>query len=683
MDILIPAADANALSEDDLAHHVRSELDKAYGSNESETQSARYKGMRYYYGELPRRPALPRSGIRSTDIPDVCDALISEIMPMFSNRSTLIEFDPLSPEDNQQAIEESKAVNYLFFERCDGAAFIRDMLQDGLLQRNATAQVEVMEDLRTETRRVGPVTPEQLSAYMQNHVATKPNESMEIVSGTDHENGTSTVVLRRTWSEHKLSVTAHPPENVFVCNDHDSLILDGARFVSFLVTPTRSELVELGVPYDTAYNKLPRWTAARDYDATARDRANVSRNVSASHKSGEQVECYRCFYWIDVDGDGVAELHEILYSPTSFILSDEIIDHSNLASFSPWPVAHTWVGTGLVDKLEAIVKGKTVFLRQTIDNMVRVNNQRLVCVSGRVDPSAVDGSDPLAPIWVTSPDDVRALTFPNAGAVGYQMLEYLDKIRRERVGGTLEVQSSGSQSQLVPGDTAHGAERIMTMLEKQAAQIANNLGEMLKQVFRSMHQLLRESDFGPFSYAVGEQMRIARPDQWPERMHVSAKLGYSEGQRLQKLAALEATYQKQMQMLQLQVTQPAAEMFVTSDQIHTTLIEILQVAGLDIPQRFWLNPSSPQARQMQGQKMQQQAAMAQVQQAQQSRALQLQEDLARMTIQNEELKIRLQASLNARKQRLDEVEAYDKSSQAWTELEIEANKNLNEKGQFL
>ena len=403
MDILIPASEERAMSDDDLAHHISQELTKAHGTYESDQKHARFKGMRYYYGQLPRAPEKPRSGIRSTDIADVCDALIADILPMFSGKSSLAQFDAQNARDQYAAAEESKAVNYIFFEKCNGARFIRDMLQDGLLQRNATAQVEVVEDLKTETREYGPVTEQELALYMQNHVATRPNEALEVIGGTDYQDDgtvnqgdTSTVTLRRTWVERTLEVTAHAPENVFVCADHDSLDLSDARFVAFRVTPTRSDLVELGVPYDIAYNELPAYAQSRDYDKIARDRVSDTTAVRASHKSGEQVECYRCFYHIDVDGDGIAELHEVLYSRSKHILSDEIIDYSGLACFSPWPIAHKWVGTGIVDKLESIVEGKTVFLRQTIDNLIRVNNQRLVCVEGKEDPSSVENSDPLA-----------------------------------------------------------------------------------------------------------------------------------------------------------------------------------------------------------------------------------------------------------------------------------------------
>ena len=666
---------AEPLTEEDLAHYVARELDQAHGLIESDVKSARYKGMRHYYRELPHKPDKPRSGIRSTDIPDVCDAMLSEILPMFDRPDSLCVLSPMHASDNQQAAEEAKALNYVFFEQCDGATVIHDLLMDGLLQRNATPQVEVLEDMKTETKPFGPTDERTLAVLMQRQLAERPDEMLEVVGEDRHDNGTITYTLRKTTVERKLSVTVHPPENVYVCTDHDELELEDARFVALQVTPTRSDLVELGVDYNTAYNKLPSYERQRDYDAVARHRQSDQQVVKAAHKSGQQVECYRCFFRIDTDGDGIAELHDILFSKPNYVLSDEIVNASYLSSFSPWPVPHNWVGTGLVDKLEEIVNAKTTFLRQTADNVIRANNSRLSCVKGKVDPTSVNSTDPLAPVWVTEQGAAQALEFANVGQIGYQMLEYLDKVRREQVGSTLDLQSS--QNMAVPGDTAHGVERTMTTLEKQSAGVAQNLARTLKTVFRDMHRLLRESDYGEFSYLSGDQPMVATPALWPERTRVCVKLGLSEGQRVQKLTALESVYQKQAQQMQ-----QAPGTLVTPQNLYETVVEQALIAGLSSPDRFWVNPSSPEAQQAAQQQQMQAMQAAQAQQAAQERAMKLQEDLARATAQNEQMKIQLDALTKQRKQRLDEIKAVDESAQGWTGLEIEADKDLGTEGRF-
>ncbi len=688
MDTLIDAGGGRALTVDELAYHVSQELSKAHGSRQSEQMNARTKGLDYYYNRRPKKPAKPRSGVRSTDIPDVCDALMAEILPMFSGRSDLAYFDPLNVDDKQKAREESDAVNYIFFEECDGKRFIHDMLQDGLLQRNATANVEIVEDFKTEYKELASVSQEALTQYMNNHAANKPDEALEIMGQDRNPDESLNVSLRRTWVERKMQLTAHAPENTFVCSDQDSLNLDNARFVAFRVTPTRGELVELGVPYKTAYEEIPAYNYSRDMDSIARERAHGQQYARASHPSGEQTECYRCFYQIDTDGDGIEELHEILYAENKKILSDRIIDESNLACFSPWPVAHTWVGTSLVDKLEEIVNAKTVFLRQTVDNLIRVNNARLICVKGKVDPSSVTTADPLAPIWTQSQGDVQALAFPGAGDAGFKMLGYFDQQRRERVGSALDVQSLGAQNNVVQSDSAHGVERMMSALEKQSANIAGHLAEMLEDVFVKIHRLLRVSDYGPFAYtAVAEHVslvdqqqmetRLALPNVWPERSRVRVRIGLSEHARMQLLAALETTYQKQMQLMQ-----HAPGELVTLDNIYAVLIEQAVIAGIDVPQRFWINPASQQAQQARMQKMQQQAAMQRAQQMQQEQARQFQERYAQAALENERIKNTAKAANDVRAQRLKEIEAVDDSSQEWTQLEIDANKNLSETGRY-
>ena len=204
--------------------------------------------------------------------------------------------------------------------------------------------------------------------------------------------------------------------------------------------------------------------------------------------------------------------------------------------------------------------------------------------------------------------------------------------------------------------------------------IANNLSQTLKEVFRCMHYLLRESDYGQFVYAVDGQMQMADPKLWPERTRVCVKLGFSEGQKMQRLSALEATYQKQKEVLQL-----APNQLTGLQNIYATLIEQATVAGLDVPERFWINPASPQAQQAAQQQQMQQRQMAMAQQQVQERSMRVQEVIA----ENERLKAQLKAANDARKQRLEEITAVDESAQAWTELEIDAQKDLGDEGRFM
>ncbi len=663
------------MSERDFAHYIARELNKTHGLIESNVKSYRYKGMRYYYRELPLAPEKPRSGIRSTDIPDVNDAMLAEILPMFNRTDSLCQLTPLHSGDKRQAAEESKALNYIFFEMCDGETVIHDLLMDGLLQRNATPQCEVLEDFKTEFEDFGPADERALSLRMQEHLQRRPNETLEVVGRDERQDGTSIYKLRRTWAARELKVMVHPPENVYVCTDHDELSLKNARFVALLVTPTRSDLVELGVDYNTAYNELPAYTRQRDYDAVARHRQTDQQIMRAAHKSGELVECYRCFYRIDTDGDGVAELHDVLFSKPNHILDDTIVNESYLSSFSPWSVPHNWSGTGLVDKLEEIVNAKTTFLRETVDNVIRANNHRLECVKGKVDPASVQSTDPLAPIWVTEQGAAQPIQFNNVGEVGYRMLDYLDKIRREQVGSTLDLQTS--QSMAVPGDTAHGVERTMTTLEKQSALVAVELKKTLESVFRDMHELLRKSDYGEFVYMSEGTPMVATPSQWPERTRVCVQLGLSEGQKIQMLTALESVFQKQMQLMQ-----QANGTLVTQSNVHETLIRQATVAGLNNPESLWTDPQSPQAMQAAQQQQMQAMQAAQAQQAAQERAMQLQEQLARATAENERMKTQLDAMIKNRKQRLDEIKAVDDSAQGWTDLEIQADKDLGNEGRF-
>ena len=135
------------------------------------------------------------------------------------------------------------------------------------------------------------------------------------------------------------------------------------------------------------------------------------------------------------------------------------------------------------------------------------------------------------------------------------------------------------------------------------------------------------------------------------------------------------------------MSEDANDILVNYQNVYTTLIEFMNVAGIQDPARFFIDPSSPQAQQAAASAAQRRAQAQQQQIEMQDRTLQLQGQLAQMTAENERLKVlaRAQADkdkhqLNVRKQRVAEIQAVDESAQGWTDLEIAANRDLGPRG---
>lgn len=682
-----------------LAALVRQELDQSSMVHGAENQESSATGLQYYLRELPRNTTV-RGGtnLRSTDIPDVVDALLAEILPLFTSSPRLAEYAPLFPGDQEQSRQESEFVNYVFWEECNGAKVIYDALVDGLVQRNAVLQAEPVEELETEYKEFPQMSREELLMMQQAHLTEHPNETLEVVDGLEilqppTEQEVAGVMaperfdvrLRRTWKRKYIKIQTHAPEYVYVNEDHDELDLEEARFVAINVTPTRSELIEMGVD-ESVVSKISEWRYNSQLGEADRVRNETFGTQGAAETSGERVECYRVFYRVDTDGDGVSELHSILYGAHGHILEDKIVECSYLAAFSPWAVPHRFSGQSVPDKLEEITKAKTTFLRATADAAIRNVTNRLVYVGNPETEESLNSNDPFKPIRVRAQGDVQVIGPPSLGDTGIKAMEILDKSRRERIGSSLDLQSSGAQNQMVPGDTAHGVERVITQLEKQSAQIARSFSEFtLKPLFRHIHQILRLYDFGQISYSQGGQIQSQTPAVWPQRRKVHVRLGLSDGEKIQRRAGLGQLFEIQRQLLEMH-----NGTLVSEQQLHATLVDLTEALAVPDAETRWINPASPQAQQVAQQKQQQaqeqaqQVAQQQQMQMQlQAQVIQLQELQITTKAENERLKIQLDAASKQQGLVQEMARDRDESQRAWTKEEREAGKDLGPEGRYM
>ncbi len=88
---------------------------------------------------------------------------------------------------------------------------------------------------------------------------------------------------------------------------------------------------------------------------------------------------------------------------------------------------------------------KTATLRQLLDNQNAANNARVIAVDGQVNMDDVVNSRPGDVVRTRSPDSIQPFPFTDIGASAQSTLAYLDKIRSERGGASLDLQSAELQ----------------------------------------------------------------------------------------------------------------------------------------------------------------------------------------------------------------------------------------------
>jgi len=188
-------------------------------------------------------------------------------------------------------------------------------------------------------------------------------------------------------------------------------------------------------------------------------------------------------------------------------------------------------------------------------------------------------------------------------------LEYQDKIRSERGGASLDLQSAQLQ---IAGDTAHGVERQVSSKEQMAAMMSRTLAETLvRQTYILAHRGMRAWIDEPITAKRAGEYVQSNPAEWPMRERVNVSTGLSVGERGAKRAALETVLMQQEKL----VAAGYDGILVSAQQYHSALMDWARSAAIDNADRYFTDPASQGS---------QQSAQQKSQKAEQASTIQLQ-----------------------------------------------------------
>ncbi len=159
------------------------------------TQSAkltveREKADRYYYGDMSADMPVQegRSEAVSTDVADTIEGLMPHLMDIFAGSDEVVRFEPVGPEDEEAAQQETDYVNHVFMQRNPGFMILYSFIKDALLSKTGIVKVwwEEREEEQTET--YYDLSDDQFAILAQ-HVA-ESDGALEIVAHTARAPGT-------------------------------------------------------------------------------------------------------------------------------------------------------------------------------------------------------------------------------------------------------------------------------------------------------------------------------------------------------------------------------------------------------------------------------------------------------------------------------------------------------------
>jgi hypothetical protein len=117
--------------------------DALAGLNASVLAQERSRAMEYYLQDMMRdMPTTEgRSAAVSSDVADTIEGLMPSLMEIFAGGDEVVRFEPVGPEDEGRAAQETDYINWVFMQQNPGFMVLYMFIKDCLLSKNSFVKV--------------------------------------------------------------------------------------------------------------------------------------------------------------------------------------------------------------------------------------------------------------------------------------------------------------------------------------------------------------------------------------------------------------------------------------------------------------------------------------------------------------------------------------------------------------
>lgn len=581
------------MDESELKVIVNSEIRTSTSAHDDETQLSNQleKALSYYLGDKFGNEIQDRSQVILTTVRDTIEWMMPQFMQIFCASVEVVRFDPESSEDEQQADLETKVVNHVFYKENEGFNVLYVMIKDALMQKNGIVKVYYEEKNVETTEKYENQTDFEFITLLQDEELEIKEHTQRVTENSIDNNVVSVhdVTFTRKKTEGQVYVDNIPPEEFMISDRASSVFPKDSPFCAHRTTPTRSDLIEAG--YDekkidniasSTYDGDNQVAIIRDY---LDENTEYYPDEAVLDKSQQQIELYECYLNVDFDGDGIAELRQVVLAGNE-ILSNETIEYMPFAAICPNILPHKFHGLSVADDTMDLQMVESIIMRQCLDNMYAANNQR-TAVNSNVNIDDLLSTRPNGVVRTKgSPvQDIMQLTPQNIIGDGLNMIDYLDTVKEQRTGVSKVLQG---QSQTITGDTAHGLERVMSAAEAKIQLIARVFAETgIKEMFLMIRGLMQMH--GQVSdYFLNKQVVNVKPQEWKDRKSTTVKVGLGTGDRLKMQAAM----QKVLELQNTFLTQGAKDVLVSNQNVYAAVEDFIKYSGIPSADQYFLNPAT-------------------------------------------------------------------------------------------
>ena len=155
----------------------------------ADLSSDRARAMDYYLGDMSQVMPAQEGSSRavSTDVADTIEGLMPSLMDIFAGSDEVVRFEPVGPEDEAAAQQETDYVNHVFMQQNPGFMVLYSFVKDALLSKVGIVKIW-WEEREEEQRETYYDLTEDQYAILTHEIAMSDG-AMEIVEHTVHRGG--------------------------------------------------------------------------------------------------------------------------------------------------------------------------------------------------------------------------------------------------------------------------------------------------------------------------------------------------------------------------------------------------------------------------------------------------------------------------------------------------------------
>ena len=662
------------MDEYQLNSIVSSEIRDSLNHFDQEFSQERIRAMDFYLGEPMGNEVEGRSQVVSTEVSDTIEAIMPNLMRVFTSNDKYVRFNARTAEDTERAEQISDYVNYVINHDNQGYKILYNWFKDALMFRLGVVKYyyDEQEDVREEEYE--NLNETELAALLS-------NPDMEVI-GVIEENAESyaqdemtgemmpmdmsySLKVRVKESKGKIRIENVPPEEFLV--NRRATSLEEAHFVAHRTVMTVSDLVAMGYDRDVVEKYAGSYSLDVDEERTNRFQdLEANTGIDAADPALAEVIYYECVMKVDYDGDGIAELRRIcaIGEGADEILHNEPFDHVPFAVVTPIMMPHRLIGRSIYDMTEDLQVIKSTLLRQYLDSVYTSTLPRMGIVEGQVNIDDVLDGTAGGIIRMRQAGMVQPITGTPVGGEVRPLMDYIDNLKEQRTG--MSKASQGLDANALQSTTASAISATVRGAQVKLESYARTMAETgVKDLFRGILHLVTKYDQKPRIIRLRNNFVPIDPREWHSEFDVVVQVGLGTADDEQKIAFLTQIAGKQEQILmQLGANNPV----VTMAQYVNTLRSIAEVGGFKDADQFF---NSPEQIAMMEQQMAQQP-----QQGDQAGQAQMQAEIAlkreKMMLEIELEREKMQMELELRRQELA-AEAELRQLKAYTDAEISTN----------